>query len=145
MDFKKQTFKEAQAWIRYITPMIKFHSYPEMEVVIIGLGTGEHIDFFNKEFPECSITLIDPRKQTYLQFYSRFQRNIRYISTLEGVQLLKQELINSLHPIPILEYRPAWYPEKIFFQWTHSELMGFMDWNHWKESRSHFILESLFV
>ncbi len=143
MDFNNQSQKDAKAWIKFITPKLLSTFKLNTEVIILGLGTGEHVELFQKEFPEFQITVVDPRRENFINFQSKFQQNIKYISTLEGVRILKKSMIHSTLPVPILEFRPAWYPEKIFFQWAHRTLMGFDEWNDWTETRALFILESL--
>jgi len=130
-----------QSWLRFVEPnLIKIN-----KVVILGFGSGEHVFEFQKKYPHIEVVVVDPRKKNILSNPHQLHSTIQYVSTLDGIIYLKKILKSSSFPIPILNFRPCWNYYKTFFILAEKILIGFEDLNEWKNTPSHFIMESLFV
>lgn len=133
--------KEVRAWVDFIAPAIDDHN----DLVVLGLGQGLHINFLLQSYLNLTITVVEPREELIHGFSTIALGSIRYVRSLDGVKRLHDALSVSEKPIPVLPYRPSWYPNKIFFEWAYSYLLDKNCFANWRNSPSEFILESLFV
>jgi hypothetical protein len=114
------------------------------ELVVLGYGQARHIEQLQKLLPNLPLTVVDPRiKPTDIQSLSGCQ-TLQYVTSLEGVEVLRIQLEQTSIPTPILCYRPCWYPYKIFFDWAYDTLIDRASLDSRKKSQASFIIESLF-
>jgi hypothetical protein len=132
--------KIINSWFRYIEPNIKNSA----KVVVLGFGDGDHIVEFCNRFPQIELIVVDPRKEKIVNSLHHDICSFQYMSTLEGVSNLQTILMEAKFPIPIIEYRPCWYPYKQFFNWAELTLKSINDLSKWNNTPAEFIMESLF-
>lgn len=133
--------KLISSWLRYTETAV----VSAKKVVVVGFGSGEHVRTLQNAYPHLEILVVDPRRELFDSHQSGVSSTIQYISSLEGVKNLKYILAESNFLIPILEYRPCWYPYKVFFDWATYELKASASPQEWKDTPAEFILESLFL
>lgn len=114
------------------------------ECVILGLGKGEYLEALVRKFPDVKINIVDPRITSDFRPSPSSFAPITYITSIDAVKLLAHRLQSEHRLIPVLPWKPGWYPETIFFKWAQYILINGNGLDFWKDSESLFILESLF-
>lgn len=137
--------KEALNWLRYLEMEMDSELKNSSHAIVLGLGKGLHILELQNKYPDLQLTIVEPRRKWINEFHPTSPHPLQYISQKEGLIKLKKRLEHSAQAIPILLYRPCWENEDPFFPWAHRALLGYEEWPQWQETRSHFILESLFA
>ncbi len=136
----RNTDREIVLWLRFIEPKLVDAS----EAIVLGMGNGAHINSLSERYPNLAITVVDASLNGVTHLDPKGGLPIQYVNSIEGVETLQQAVRHRSKPLPILCFRPSWFPHKIFFQWVYHSLVEFEAPQQWKNSPSEFILESLF-